>query len=167
MTQGTISVLVGCHSPVHSLLVLLAWRKLYKRWPRWWQVICIFLHDIGHIGKQYLDNWDEKKEHWKLGAKIAGCFFGDKGYDFTAGHCSSSPVLSDLRRADKYSWLIAPYWWLWSNTVFEPKLMRRNKTRKAAVETWIRDVQAWWDKQDIEHSLHEYYINGCGDGGQP
>lgn len=123
MRQGTISVLFGCHSIVHSILVVLAWKKLYGGWPQPWQVICVFLHDIGHWGTDYLDNQDEKKRHWVLGADVAGNLFGIDAYYFTAGHCAHSECPeSMLYKADKYSYYIAPTWWLWWNSIVEPRL---------------------------------------------
>ncbi len=64
MKQGTVSVLFGCHSIIHSMIVIVAWVKWYGHWPEFWQIICILLHDIGHWGKQYLDNYEEKKNEW-------------------------------------------------------------------------------------------------------
>jgi predicted HD phosphohydrolase len=71
MTQGTISILFGCHSVIHSYYVLRAWKILYKTYPEPWQAICIFLHDIGHYGLNYLDDYEQKKIHWIKGAEIA------------------------------------------------------------------------------------------------
>ncbi len=123
MKQGTVSILIGCHSPIHSLLVILAWKKLYKSFPKPWQIVCIFLHDIGHYGLDYLDDYEQKKLHWYPGAKIAEKLFGDKGYNFTGGHCShSNLVRSKMYKADKYSWYIAPWIWIYINCIFEPKL---------------------------------------------
>jgi len=123
MKQGTVSVLFGCHSVIHSIIVVVSWKKLYGKWPLPWQIICIFIHDIGHWGKDYLDDFDQKKEHWREGARLAGKLFGDEGWVFCAGHCSHSGVTrSQLYKADKYSWHIAPIWWLWINNVIEPKL---------------------------------------------
>jgi len=131
MKQGTWSVLFGCHSFIHSLVVLVAWIKIYHSIPSWWQVICIFLHDIGHWGMDYLDDYEQKKQHGVLGARIAKCLFGQKGYDLIIGHnpYNGSPR-SVLFYPDKYSWVIAPIWWLISNTYFEPKLKRRGSTRR-------------------------------------
>ena len=117
MTEGTKSYLIGCHQfLLHPLFVLMAWRLEYKSWPKFWQIICIFLHDVGHIGKEYLTNPLEKYKHWKLGAKIAYKFFGKKGFNFVAGHTTQSKLpISNLWIADKKSWLIAPCCWLWIN----------------------------------------------------
>jgi len=116
MTEGTRSVLIGCHSSIHSYYVFKAWRRLYGTYPKPWEIICILLHDIGHIGLQYLSDPKAKDNHWRLGARIASLLFGDKGYQLVAGHTEKSGVpQSLLKRADKYSWLIAPEWWLWAN----------------------------------------------------
>src|SRR3990167_6280834 len=110
--QGTASWFFGCHSLIHSILVLISWIKLYGKFPEFWEICCIFFHDIGHINLDYLDNFEEKKVHWKLGADIAMALFGWKGYDLVAGHCHySGAEESKLYKPDKYSWHIAPVWW--------------------------------------------------------
>ena len=120
MTEGTKSYLIGCHNFFfHPLWVLLAWKLEYKRWPKLWQIICIFLHDIGHLGINYLSDPKMKDRHLVLGAKIAKKFFGMKGFLFIAGHTNSGYKRSLLWRADKRSWLVAPMWWLWSNYYIE------------------------------------------------
>lgn len=160
--QGTISVLFGTHSIVHSLLVIISWRKLYGKMPAFWELVCILLHDIGHIGKQYLDNLEAKQEHWILGAKISDYLFGEKGFLLVAGHCvySSYPE-SKLYKPDKYALHIAPTWWLLLNTVFEPKL----KTGYSARES-VRVLQQRV-KESVEsgeyHSSHDFYLQAKED----
>lgn len=120
MTEGTRSYLIGCHQfLLHPTFVLIAWIKKYKRIPNIWQIVCIFVHDIGICGRNYLSG--EKKGHWRLGAKIALNLFGGKGFLFCAGHTHESEnfPLSKLFWADKGSWLIAPMWWLWWNHYVE------------------------------------------------
>jgi len=133
MIEGTKSVLFGCHNPVmHGLAVLRAWKLEYGSWPEWWQIIGIFLHDIGVWGKQYLSDDNAKKGHWELGAKITCKFtikickyflktdyltqreLSSKAWMFCAGHCpeESKWTQSLLMRADKASWLVAPLWWM-------------------------------------------------------
>ena len=162
MKQGTVSILVGCHSPIHSYYVVRAWKKLYGRWPRPWQIACIFLHDIGHWGKDYLDNFEEKKEHWKLGAEVARKLYGSKGYLFTMGHSDHSDLYlskSSLYYADKYSWYIASSLWIWLNCFTEPKLKmgysawEATKKFKAAVKKSIESGEYT--------STHEHYLNRC------
>lgn len=158
MAQGTVSVLLGCHSPLHSIMVLIAWCKLYRKPPKLWQACCIFLHDIGHWGKNYLDNYEEKTHHAELGAKVAGKLFGKKGYDLIIGHCSyNGQARSELYEPDKYSWIITPLWWMIMNTWFEPKLQRRGNSRKESAlmfkEAMSDNQKTGWQKQG-----HDIYI---------
>jgi len=158
--QGTISVLAGCHSVIHSLLVMVAWVRLYHSFPRPWQLGCIFLHDIGHLGKNYLDDVDAKNEHWRLGARIAGVLFGKKGWDLCAGHdAHSGAPESLLYKPDKYSWYIAPRWWLLSNCMVEPKIAMGYSPREA-VDRFKGRV-----KENIESGAyrptHDLYLERC------
>lgn len=163
MSQGTISIIAGCHSPFHSVLVLLSWRKLYGAWPKPWQIVCIFLHDVGHIGLDYLDDFEQKKKHWELGARIGERLFGPKAFDFLAGHCShSGHPLSELYKPDKYSWHIAPRWWLYLNCIFEPKISM-GYGKWEAVARFKAQV-----KQSVESgeykSTHSMYMERCRGG---
>ena len=126
MTEGTKSYLIGCHQFfLHPLFVLLAWRLEYESWPKWWQTICIFLHDVGICGRQYLSDDKAKVGHWNKGAEWAfyiGYLLKRNNisaltmYYFCAGHTQESHFSeSRLARADKRSWLVAPMWWLWWN----------------------------------------------------
>jgi len=118
MTEGTKSYLFGCHQFfIHPLLVLIAWYKEYKSFPKFWELVCVFLHDIGHIGKDYLSDYEQKQKHWMLGADIAYKLFGLKGFYLVAGHTvQNNHPRSKLFVPDKKSWLIAPDWWLnWTN----------------------------------------------------
>jgi hypothetical protein len=139
ISQGTISVLIGCHSPIHSYYVTKAWRHLYGKWPEPWEVVCIFLHDLGHWGKNYFEDIELKRQHWKAGARIAGYLFGRKGYKLTAGHCPSSDVpRSLLYMADKTSWVLAPMWWHYLYCLFEPQI-----TKGASVSEHIPRFKEW------------------------
>lgn len=126
MTEGTKSYLIGCHQfLLHPLWVLLAWRLEYKSFPKWWEIIGIFLHDIGICGRQYLSDDEAKDGHWLLGAyksyEVLHLLKPDSGlcfkiYRLCAGHSSTSYApKSKLWKADKRSWLVAPTWWLWCN----------------------------------------------------
>lgn len=162
MKQGTVSVLLGCHSPIHSFIVLIAWRKLYGRFPKLWQVVCIFLHDIGHWGKDYLDDYEAKKQHGILGARIAKKLFGQKGYDLIVGHNPYNDMpRSALFEPDKYSQVIAPLWWLITNTWFEPKLQRKGSTRR---ESAIMFKGAMKDnmKSGYKEQGHDIYLRQRG-----
>lgn len=125
MKEGTRSVLFGGHSVGHSIVVLVAWRRHYHRWPAWWEVACIFLHDIGHWGKDYLSDYEQKKQHAELGSRVAGWLFGEKGRALVAGHNAYvGEPRSALYFPDKYSWVIAPTWWITFNAWVEPPLRR-------------------------------------------
>jgi hypothetical protein len=137
MKEGTISVLVGCHSVIHSFLVWKSWRHVNGRYPKLWEIGCIFLHDIGHWGKDYLSDIEQKKQHWKLGALIAHRLFGVKGYYLCAGHVDDKN--NELFKADKYSWYIAPEWWLYTSAILEPKL-RCGKTLEYHVNEFKNKV---------------------------
>lgn len=127
MKEGTKSVLFGCHNPlIHGIFVLMAWRLEYKSWPKWWEVICIFLHDIGVWGRQYLSDDRAKIGHWKLGATIAtnlvflitrDWVLSLEAHYLVAGHCpeESGYRKSKLWTPDKKCSLVTPIWLLWWN----------------------------------------------------
>jgi len=142
MRQGTVSVLVGCHSVIHSMLVIIAWKHLYGKFPSWWEFGCIFLHDLGHWGKDYLDDIEQKRQHWKLGADIAEKLFGEKGFNLVAGHDGYSGYPeSKLLKPDKYSFLIAPRLWLLSNLFAEPKIRTNNFSRWEHLKRFQEEVR--------------------------
>ena len=158
--QGTVSILLCVHSIIHSILVMLAWRKLYGAWPKLWQAICILIHDVGHVGLNYLDNYEGKKQHWILGARIGRLLFGQKGFCFLAGHCSSSGYpLSDLYKADKYSWYIAPVWWLRWNCLVEPKITMGYSCCEA-IARFKQQVKISIDTNQYR-STHSLFLERC------
>lgn len=125
--EGTISVLYGTHSIIHIYYVIRSWIILYKKWPSFSELICIILHDVGHIGKNYLSNYDKKKEHWRLGAYIAFILFGFDKYYLLKGHCPSQSghhINKKLFKADKYSWYIAHRWFHYWYCISEPKITK-------------------------------------------
>jgi len=162
MKQGTISVMFGCHSFIHSIMVLISWRKLYGEFPKPWQIICIFLHDIGHWGKNYLDNYEEKKHHALLGAEVSKRLFGQKGYDLVVGHNPyNGDPRSDLFNPDKYSWIIAPLWWMITNTWFEPKLQRRGSSRRESAVMFKDAMRVNWEN-GLKEQGHDIYLRQWG-----
>jgi hypothetical protein len=161
MKQGTISVLFGCHSIIHSIIVIIAWKKLYGRIPEFWQIICIFLHDIGHWGKNYLDDYEEKKQHAILGAKIAKWLFGEKGYELIDGHNPyNGSAKSILYSPDKYSWVLAPIWWMTSNAFFEPKLQRVGCSKRTSA-IMFKDAMTSNMNNGFMEMGHDIYIKQC------
>ena len=154
MTEGTKSYFLGCHNfLIHPTLVLIAWYKIYKKWPKFWQIVCIFLHDVGHIGKEYLSDPKQKQQHWMLGADIAYKLFGLKGFYFIAGHTTqNNHPRSKLFLPDKYSWIIAPNFWLYWNYFIE-----NFDSEAARPKNWKRIVT-----QNIKNGCpkgcHELYL---------
>lgn len=162
VSQGTMSVLLGCHSAIHSTVVLVAWTRLYGRLPKVWQIVCIYLHDIGHWGKQYLDDYEAKKRHGELGAGVAKRLFGQRGYDLIAGHNPyNGTAKSMLYDPDKYSWVIAPTWWMWTNTIFEPKLIRKGSSRLQSVRMF-KKAMTENQKSGFKELGHEIYLRQWG-----
>ena len=159
MTEGTRSYLAGCHHFFfHPLFVLIAWVKIYRSWPKGWELVCIFLHDIGHIGTNYLTYHSEKKKHWRLGAYIAYRMFGRKGFKMVAGHTGSSGFpRSKLYLPDKHSWLEAWKWWLESNRIFEPQL------RCVSVATFQEMIQKNIDG-GCKRGNHDIYLEYSQNG---
>jgi len=121
-------------------------------------VVCILLHDIGHWGKDYLDDYELKKQHAELGAKVALRLFGQKGYDLIVGHNPYNGFpRSALFNADKYSWVIAPLCWTQTNSFFEPKLRRRGCTRRESSRMY-REAMRENMKGGFQQRGHDIYL---------
>lgn len=158
VSQGTRSWLFGCHSPTHSILTTIAWRRLYGTWPEPWELACIFLHDIGHVGTNFWDNVEEKNEHWQLGAEIAGYFFGNKGYKLCAGHDPHSGIeQSLLHRADKYSRLLEPTWLLVLERITDPELRRTQDGWISGIKETRKLVQESLDRGEFTPT-HDIFL---------
>jgi hypothetical protein len=110
MTEGTISLLFGAHHfIIHPAQIIIRWMKDHHRLPKFWQLICIFIHDYGLWGMQYLSG--SKSGHWRRGALLAYRFFGSRGFEFCAGHTDESGLpRSELFFADKDSRMVGPLW---------------------------------------------------------
>ena len=74
MKEGTKSDLFEEHNIVHSILIIIAWKKLYHKFPLFWQIICILLHDIGYYNRNFLSE-ENIDNHEIMGAKIAKKLF--------------------------------------------------------------------------------------------
>ena len=160
MKQGTVSIILGCHSPIHSFYVLKAWFKLYHKFPCFWEFVCIFIHDIGHLGTNYLDNLEEKKNHWRLGADIGRKLFGQKAYDFIAGHCEYSGYpQSKLYKPDKLSQYKQSRLWSYWYQIFEPKISM-GYSKKEAYERFMAQVANSIESGEYRSS-HEMYLDRC------
>lgn len=72
MKIGTKSLLFGCHQVLwHPLTVLLAYRKLFRRWPNFYGCVAIVVHDWGYWGRKDIDGTDGKLHPWS-GAQLTG-----------------------------------------------------------------------------------------------
>ena len=149
MTEGTKSYLIGYHHfLLHPLWVLIAWKLEYKSWPKWWEIVCIFLHDAGVCGRQYLSDEQAKKGHWELGANLAYRIIlkhsktkAISAYLLCAGHCPGESGFDESRlfRADKRSPLVSPTCWLWWNYLIEGfKTTKPREWKKAVAENMKR-----------------------------
>ncbi len=136
MTQGTKSFLFGCHQfLLHPYFILKAWKFWYGKYPNWREIVCIFIHDIGIIGLDYLEK-GRKDGHWNKGALLVKRLFGRKYFNFCAGHTDEwhflgSELLKDKTASrsklfipDKISYLFCPLWWLKWCTYLEGFLKR-------------------------------------------
>ena len=152
--EGTISVIIGVHSPIHSIMVTIAWVKLYKKLPKFWELCCIFLHDIGHIGLDYLTYKDQKDLHTLLGAKIAGKLFGRKGYELLIDHDKNKN--NYLYKPDKYSWYISPKWVSYVNAIVEPKIKAGMGIRES-ISKWRSQVAKSIENGEYKNS-HDMFL---------
>lgn len=132
MTTGTKSVLFGAHAFwFHPFMVWCAWVRLYG-WT--WDVRIIasfFLHDIGYIGMERMDD-ERGEEHPIYGALIMHGLFDKSNtdyrwYDFTVRHsrflCRRFGVEpSRLCYADKLVCLYHPRWLYWLQSTLSGEL---------------------------------------------
>lgn len=115
MTIGTKSVLFGVHQFIwHPLTVGLAWRRLFRVWPTWREWVCIFVHDLGYIGRRDIDG-EDGREHPRLGAVLAFRLLGASFGTFTLLHSRDvarrrGMKPSPLCWADKFSVWCDPAW---------------------------------------------------------
>lgn len=158
VSEGTRSLLIGCHQFImHPIQVVRAWRWWFGKWPRPWQVACIFLHDIGLAGRQYLSDPKAKNGHWGLGAEVARKLFGERGFLLCAGHTPESwHPRSDLWYADKASWLLAPVWWMKLNYLLDVSNNGRGVTGPYEFKLWIGRKLL---EDEYPFSAHDCYLD--------
>jgi hypothetical protein len=160
MKEGTVSVILGCHNFTHIINVVRAWRRLYREWPKPWELGCIVLHDIGHVGKDYLTDFEQKKDHWRVGAELAGLLFGWRGFHLCAGHCSYSGMpRSRLYKADKMSWYLTPEWLTKWHHIVEPGLRRSDETITEATRRFHDAVKRSVESGEYRDT-HDIYLEG-------
>lgn len=119
---GTKSVLFGVHQFIwHPITVALAFCKVHRRLPAWWEMIGIIFHDSGYWGCTDMDG-ESGLSHPRAGAflaaRICGVFSMERAWDvyFLCLYHSSNfarergATPSDLYLPDKVSILFDPAW---------------------------------------------------------
>lgn len=70
MTTGTKSLLFGVHQFIwHPITVARGWRRLYGKWPSFWESVAIFVHDWGYWGCEKMDD-AKGEQHPVFGAVL-------------------------------------------------------------------------------------------------
>ena len=132
MKLGTRSVLFGIHFWAwHPVTVLLAWIDLFGV-PKPWELLCIFVHDLGYLGKDDMDGLSGAN-HPELGAKIAGFFCGEKARLLCLGHSRTYAKAhgipeSRLCFADKWSPVFDPLHFYWLRGTLSGEIAEYRKT---------------------------------------
>lgn len=176
MNIGTKSLLFGVHQFLwHPISVGLAWRKCYKVWPRWNELIAIFCHDIGYWGKSDMDG-DEGQTHPERGAGIARKLViflsGDEKlasetYWLSLYHSvhyaqESAQAVSKLYLPDKVSILFEPRWWYLlrakaSGEVYEYLQNAPPEADVAGIKIYKTPVQWFgWYKEKVTQKLNQH-----------
>jgi hypothetical protein len=122
MKIGLKSILFGVHAFwYHPIVVTLAWKKLYRRWPNREQYIAIFCHDLGYAVNCPNIDGQEGRLHPERGAQI-GCWVARRigAYwptvqSLILGHSREyakrhGVCVSALCWPDKYSIVYEPSW---------------------------------------------------------
>ncbi len=157
MKTGTKSLLFGVHQFLwHPITVLLAWRKLYGKFPNWWESLAIFCHDLGYWGKVSMDGPDGKS-HPYAGARIGksvALFLGAR--ECTAAYVESLILghsrsfceaeckkISDLCDPDKLSVLFDPAWFYWLRGTLSGEIQEYWHREEDRQENPIKSSWAW------------------------
>lgn len=117
MKVGTKSLLFGAHQFIlHPVTVLLAWRKLYGKFPGWKELTCIVMHDWGYWGCADMDG-KEGSLHPEWAAQVVYRWWGSYYYHLCLFHSRHrarwyKSHVSKLYYADKLSFCYVP-WWLY------------------------------------------------------
>ena len=160
MKIGTRSLLFGVHQIFwHPLTVLLAWIKLYKAFPNWKELVCIFIHDWGYWGCSDMDGSDGNN-HPEYAANLAKKWFGEKYYELCLYHSrhysrEHDAIPSRLCWADKLSIQFEPYILyvpraILSGEIYEYRKMSAKAGYISLIEshrTWFNWVKPWLIKQ--------------------
>lgn len=160
MNVGTKSVLFGVHQFLwHPMTVALAFCRVHRRLPSWWEAIGIATHDLGYWGCTDMDG-DSGINHPQVGARLAarivGIFSEDRACDvyfFCLYHSSSyarrcDELPSALYLPDKVSILFDPAWFYLFRARLSGELdeyVMRECLRYGLTltdEAWLKDYRA-------------------------
>jgi len=161
MKTGLRSYLVGMHNPIlHTIVIVIAWIRMYHGLPSFKELICIMLHDVGYIKQATIDSPDDK--HPELGAWLCGAMLGRKYYFLCIAHSriyakKLNISLSKLGYADKGSILAIPDW-VFRLMIFSggeaQEYHRTTKTKKWGFPVDIKLIKAdyaRWVKDQAKH----------------
>lgn len=115
MRVGTKSLLFGVHQVfLHWIFVWIAWRRLYGRRPNLKETLCIFWHDWGYAGAEWMD-LGSGVLHPLLGGRLSDLLFGPSFGDLVRFHSRKVAVMygaqpSALCAPDKLASLLYPKW---------------------------------------------------------
>lgn len=157
MTRGTKSVLFGVHAFwFHPITVWLAWRRLYRCFPNFWECIAILCHDLGYWGCQQMDGPDGKEHPY------AGALFGKRlarllgatecqathVEDLILGHSrsfcrSECKKISDLCAPDKLSVRYDPACFYWLRGTLSGEIEEYRKREEERQKIIIKSTWAW------------------------
>ena len=172
---GTRSVLFGVHQfIIHPLLVTLAWRKCYRRFPNWVEFVAICVHDLGYAGCGDLDG-HEGLLHPIRGAALAARIAGPDAGRLALWHSNSFSKLcghpvSALYLPDKVSVLMEPRWCyllrgLLSGEVWE--YIRTNAPPEYRFGRWRPWRWLTWFRSKVRRQLAVFrgwgYCEWCGE----
>lgn len=146
MTLGTKTILFGVHQFfLHPFLVLIAWVKIYKSFPSWRELICIFIHDWGYWGRTNLKDADGDK-HPELGAKIAHWLFDRVEWETMCGFATNGEQTTTRWpvRSTKWQDFILGHssFYTIRNNITESKLFAPDKYWHCMIPLWFYKVLA-------------------------
>ena len=152
MNLGTKTLLFGVHQIfIHPFFVTVAWVKLYRSFPSWRELFCIFVHDWGYWGKPNLKDADGDR-HPELGGKIAGYLLGKEWELFVLGHSCFYQARSGVEKSklfgpDKYWHCLIPLWFYKFLAVPTGEFKHYREIRHARQLGSHQDTdQEWWSK---------------------
>jgi hypothetical protein len=149
---------------VHPVLVVLAWRRVHRRWPDAAGLLAILLHDVGYWGCPNMDG-PEGRNHPQWGAKIAG-LFSKRAAALIRGHSSryaaarGEPV-SDLFLPDKVCVLFESRWFYLlrarlTGELREYLLNSPREIRQCGARCWLA-----WYQTEVARKLESHEKSFC------